>query len=121
MEGFIKSFNHTRPVRDDSGEIVGSQPSPVRARTQDGLPHNYGLDRDRRLIVSLEAGDLIRVKPERTSRALCITAVDLYAYLVRMQANCATLAKARAKKERKALRLAAQRQIRAEKRLFKQP
>lgn len=115
----MKSFGHQRPVRDDNGAIIGSKHSPAKARTLDALGARFGADRKARLVVSLEAQDLIVVRPERTHRAVSIKAQDLYCYLLRSAANVATLAKARAAKERRAIRLAAQRQRRAELRLVR--
>lgn len=115
----MKSFGHQRPVRNDDGEIVGSKLSPVKARTLEALGHNYGSDHDKRLIVSLDAADLITLRPERTARPVSITARDLYAHLLRLEAGRLTLAKAREAKARRASHLAAQRQARAERRLLR--
>ena len=66
----------------------------------------------------MHAEDVIGVRPERTGRELCITAVDLYAHLLRMKANHEHLERARERKARKAERLARLRQARAERRLL---
>ena len=117
----MKTFGHNRPVRDNAGAVIGSKPSPVRVRTLDGLPLNYGTDKRKRLILTCHPQDVIGLRPERTGRELKITAVDLYAHLIRIAASCKTLEKARAKKAAKAIRLARNRQEYAERKLFSQP
>jgi len=86
--------------------------------TRGTLNFRYGPDRDKHLVISLRDGDLITLKPLRTSRPETISAFDLYNYLLRCRANREVLERAREKKARKAERLAAMRQKRAEKRLF---
>jgi hypothetical protein len=105
-------------VRDDKGEIVGMEDSPVRAVTREACGGQFGADSERRLIVSLEAGDLVCVRPAQTRRLYRIQAKDLFHYLLRCEANRMQLERARDKKTRKAERLAKQRQERAERRLF---
>jgi hypothetical protein len=85
------------------------------------LGKHHGTDRDRLLAVGLVSGDLISVRPAGTRRVpLTILASDLYDLLVRREANkVANLVKARAKKEARSIRLARQRQERAEKRLVR--
>lgn len=114
----MKTFSHTRPIRNEQGEIIGSKPSLVSARTIGTLPANFGTDRNKRLVLTCQPGDVISLRPEHTHRELTITAIDLYTHLIRCQANQEHLAKARDRKARKAARLAAQRQARAEKRLY---
>jgi len=114
----MKSFGHNRLVKFDDGTIARVLYSPAKARTKDQLGYGFGPDKDKRLIVSLDTGDLITVRPERTQRSLAINARDLWHYLNRCQCNRNQLERARARKERKAARLAALRQQRAEKRLF---
>lgn len=113
----MRTFGHQRAVRDEDGEIIGSKPSPVRARTIETLGAAYGPDRNRRLIVTLAACDVITIRPEKTTRGVDITAKDLYAYAQRTQAFKDYAHKAIAKKQKKAERLARERQKRAEKRL----
>lgn len=111
----MKTFSHNRPVRDATGAVIGSKPSPVRVRTLEGLPLNYGTDKRKRLILTCHLKDVIGLRPERTGRELKITAVDLYAHLIRIAASCRTLEKARVKKAAKSIRLARNRQEYAEK------
>lgn len=114
-------FGSKVPVRDDSGEITGMRTTEVSRMTKNTLGPHFCKDKDRRLIVSLRDGDIIAVKPERLSakETLTITAQDLYGYMMRCHANRLNLERARAKKESKAIRLARQRQERAEKRLVR--
>lgn len=116
----MKTFGHQRPVRDKHGEISGLIDCPARARTRDVCGALFGTDKDRRLIVSLEAGDLVCVRPERTTRVYRVAAKDLFHWLLRSEANRVNLERARDRKAKKAERLARQRQERAEKRLFKE-
>lgn len=113
----MKFFGHMRPTRDGDGNITGEQSSPVKARTIDPLGGNYGPDRAKRLIVTLAAGDVINVRPERTQRAESITAKDLYAYLLRVKAQKGLMEKARAAKVRKQERLSRERIARADRRM----
>lgn len=90
---------------------------PVRRVTVDTLGHSFGSDWKRKLVVSLNAGDRIALRPQGTRREVSILASDLYRYVLRCEANKALLERARQRKEAKATRLARQRQERAEKRL----
>ncbi len=113
----MKTFGHLRHTRNASGEIIASKLSPARAKTIGELGGNYGPDRGRQLVVSLDAGDLVTVRPAGTTRSLSMLAVDLYALLLRYEAGRGHLAKARAAKEKRAVRLAQRRQEAAERRL----
>jgi len=97
----MKSFNHQRPIRNNSGEIVGQKPAPVSRKTAEPLGGQFGRDKRKRLVVTLCAGDVIEVRPERTQRTLSITAADLYSTLLRCAASRALLERARQAKERK--------------------
>lgn len=95
---------------------------PIHRITQATLDGSFGPDRNRRLVVTLIPGhdgqpDLIELRPLGTRRPERGAALDIYRFLIRSRANADHLAKARARKERKAARLAALRQARAEKRL----
>lgn len=115
----MKAFGHMRPVRDEANKIVDYKSSPARALTRSNLGHNHGPDRGRQLVVSLVAGDLIEFRPYGTRRTIAVPAIQAYEWALRSLANLETLKKARASKERRAIRLAQQRQARAERRLFK--
>jgi hypothetical protein len=91
----------------------------LAAVTRSALGFNHGPDRGRCVVVSLLDGDLIEFRPYGTQRRYQVRAIDCYEWVLRSRANAATLERARAKKARKAERLAQQRQARAEKRLFR--
>lgn len=114
----MKTFGHKRPRRDSAGNVIELKDSPAQAVTVSTLDSRFGCDRGKRLVVSLQAGDLIALRIARSSRSVSITAADLYFHCLKCQANLKTLQKARARKEAKAVRLAQLRQERAEKKLF---
>jgi hypothetical protein len=97
----LKNFNHTRPVRDSAGEIVSQKSAPCSRVTFAPLGGQFGSDKRKRLVVTLIAGDVIQMRPEKTRRVVSMLAVDVYRILLRNEANKATLEKARAKKIRK--------------------
>lgn len=95
--------------------------SRVTVHTLDG---SFGPDSDKPLVVTLmpaqgdRTHEMIAVKPLRSrGRTEYVTVMDLYRFALRCRVNRELLEKARARKEQKAIRLAAQRQARAEKRL----
>jgi hypothetical protein len=93
---------------------------PIRRETVDELDGSFCRDRGRKLIITLSLGDIIIFRPKgRRARQETISLFDAYRYATRCRVGRETLEKARAKKERKAVRLAALRQSRAEKRLTK--
>lgn len=83
----MKTFSHTRPVRDDAGNIVGQKPAPVARATVAALGGQFGRDHARRLVVSLRPGDVIEFRPERTRQAVSALAVDVYRQLLAWDAN----------------------------------
>lgn len=94
---------------------------PLSRLTETRLDNSYGADRQRRIVVTITPnpnGDLLTLRPERTRRGETVTLADVYRFALRCRVNREVLERARAKKERKAARLAAQRRERAEKRLF---
>jgi hypothetical protein len=99
--------------------------SKVRRLTLGALDGSFGPDRDKRLVVAFVPGDgdkipdMLEIRPIRTRRTERIAVVDVYRYAIRCRVNLGVLAKARAKKEAKAQRLANERIARREKRLFK--
>jgi hypothetical protein len=117
----VKNFGHKRPVRDEAGKIVDFKSSPAQAITLEALGGAFGPDRKHRLIVTLAEGDLIILRPARTTRPISVAAKDVYRFALLCRANLANLEKARAAKARKAERLAAARVARAERRLFPKP
>ena len=97
----MNTFGQKQPVRDAAGTIIGDKPSEVRRVTRNGLNGHFGLDRDKRLVVSLRDGDIIAIRPERTQREVTVTVHDLYETLLRWQANRVNLEKARERKVKK--------------------
>lgn len=116
----MRTFGHCRVIRGEDGTECGSQPSPVRAITLEPLGSFFGTDGKHRLIISLEAEDLIVLRPEKTSRPVAIKAQDLYAYVLRSQANVASLARARESKLAKATRREAARIRAADRKITRQ-
>lgn len=71
----------------------------VRRQTIGALDCSFGSDRGKRLVVSLEQGDLIAIKPARAKagRTERISLFDLYRMAIRIRVNRAQLDKAREK------------------------
>ena len=80
---------------------------PVRRMTRGALSEAYGPDRGRKLVASLEAGDLLVMRPTGTRRPETISLFDVYHYALMSRVNCLRLEKARAKKAKLAERRAA--------------
>lgn len=113
----MKEFGHQRPVRNKAGEIIETKSSPARAVTRDELDGSFGVDRGRKLIVSLEACDVIVLRAARTQRSYKLKACDVYRWAIHCQANREHLEKARARKARKAEIRASQQIARADRKL----
>ncbi len=108
---------------------AGLRPRPERRKpvkrfkTICPLDGSFCTDRNKRIVVAFHPGrdgipDTLELKPERTKRAETITVQDVYRYAMKCRVNRVVLEKARAKKDRKQERLARERLIRAERRLF---
>lgn len=95
----MRKFSNQRLTKKDGMETL--VPSPVRAITGGVLGGAFGPDRGRKLVLSCEAGDVVVLRPHGTQRPLSMTAVDLYRYMLRNEANKIVLEKARATKQRK--------------------
>ena len=93
----MRSFGHQRPVRDDQQHIVEMLPSPVCAITQDELGGQFGRDKRRRVIFTLEKNDLVAMRPAGTTRTLRVPARDVYRWAL----QCAALAFTRKVREYK--------------------
>ena len=115
----MREFGNKRAVKDEVTGEVTLKPSPVRAISRNGLSGAYGPDRDRKLVCILDDGDLITLRPQGTRRAKSISVFDVYTMIHRVEAQRINLEKARAKKERLAVRRAAARQESAERRLLR--
>ena len=92
---------------------------PVRRISSERLHGTFGPDRNKRIAVTLHPDGRLEFRPERTRRAETLHILDAYRYALRCRVNREVLERARKKKDAKAKRLAALRQERAEKRLFK--
>lgn len=114
----MRNFGHQRPVRDEAGAILEYRPSPAQAITVKTLGGAFGSDHKHRLIVTLDAGDLITLRPERTARPISIAARDVYRLALMNLANLYRLEKARATKAAKARARSIRRIKAAERRLF---
>jgi hypothetical protein len=82
------------------------KPAIVARVTNRALGFNYGPDRDRQLVVSLESGDLIVFRPKGTRQRLALSVFDAYAFALRCAAMAASREKrtARAAKRRECVR-----------------
>jgi hypothetical protein len=77
------------------GHTIDGKERPARRVTRGALGFNYGPDKGRQVIVSLEAGDLIVFRPKGTRQRHAASVFDLFAYVVR----CHALTLAREKRE----------------------
>ena len=116
----MKTFSHTRPVRNEAGEIINAKPAPCSRCTVAALGGNFGPDRRRRLVVTLKAGDIVEFRPERTRQTVTMLATDLYRVALRARASRVHLEKARTSKARKAEARAARRIKAADKRITRE-
>lgn len=113
----VKTFAHQRPVRDGSGELTGYRPGPVFRVTDSALGGCFCRDRARRLVVGLEAGDIISFRPEGTRQRITAPAAELYRAALQWLANRATLERARGRKAMLAARRLRRNLAAAERRL----
>jgi hypothetical protein len=82
----MRTFGHQRPVRDGRGTIVETIPSPVCAITRNELGGQFGRDRKRRVIFTLEAADVVAMRPAGTTRTLRVEARDMYRWALQAAA-----------------------------------
>jgi len=90
---------------------------PTRSVTRlsvEGLDGCHGKDRGRRLVATLQYGDLLTLRPHGTRRAKTVRLCDVYSYAIRCEVNKTKMEKLR---ERKA-KLDAARQLRASRRII---
>lgn len=95
-------FGQPIPVRNEAGEVVGERIPVVSRLTKNELGGCHGMDKARRLVVSLRAGDIVAFRPEGTRREVTATAHDLYSAVLRWQVNRLNLVKAGEAKKKKA-------------------
>lgn len=91
---------------------------PVRRLTVETLGSEHGCDRGKKLIVSLEPGDLIALRPQRSQRVQTIRILDVYRYAIVCKANAAKMEKLREKKRKKEERAKAAKAKRERRKLF---
>jgi hypothetical protein len=94
----MRKFDNKRLTIKDGVEVL--VPSPVRAVTVGELGGAFGSDKHRKLILSCEAGDVVVIRPQGTQRPLSMTAVDIYRYMLRNEANKVVMEKARIRKQK---------------------
>lgn len=95
----MRQFGHRRPKRNAAGDIIGDQYSPVCAVTREPLGGAFGPDKKCRLHASLQAGDLIVLRPVGTRRPVWAEAKDVYRWLLTCQANRIREARRQARKQ----------------------
>ncbi|HTB82227.1 MAG TPA: hypothetical protein VK742_01110 [Candidatus Sulfotelmatobacter sp.] len=83
----MRNFGHQRPVRDEQKQVVEMYDSPVAAITRDELGGQFGRDKRRRVIFTLERNDLVAMRPAGTTRTLRVQARDIYRWAL----QCAAL------------------------------
>ena len=79
--------------------------------------YGYG-GKSRKLVAALEKGDLITIYERRRRAKFTARLIDVYWWMLRCQSDKVRMERLRKRKAAKAARLAAQRQSRAERRLF---
>jgi len=117
----MNTFGSRVKIRhEETGNVIGERATVISRITKNCLGGQFGSDRSKRLVASFVDGDVITLRPERTQRALSITAQDLYATLLRIQAQRGVLEKARAKKAHLAVSREARRIAAADRRIRQQ-
>lgn len=116
----MKTFNHTRPVRDANGNELHRREAPAFRLTVATLGGGFCRDSERRLVVGLEAGDLITFRPEGTRQKVSFPAKELFRWVLWNKANAVQLAKARERKARLADARIEAKRIRAERKLTRE-
>lgn len=91
------------PVLDSDGNPQTKTVSAQVTRcTKNVLGGQFGLDKDKKLVVRLKAGDVLEMWALGTHRHYSAELKRVYAWMLHNAAVCALLEKARAKKARKA-------------------
>ena len=113
----MNRFGQPVPVKNAAGEIIGERIPEVSRVTKNVLPKCHGSDKDRPLVVTLRAGDIIAFRPQGTRREVTATAHDLYIAVLRWQVNRLNLVKATEAKKKLAERRITARIANADRRL----
>jgi len=102
----------------------GIRPKPERRKSDSftrvlgcALDGSFGPDADKPLIVTVHLDGRLDIRPKGTRRTETVHLLDVYRFAIRCRVDAKARVKAKAKKDRRAVRLAAQRQERAEKKL----
>lgn len=99
-------------VRKPNGELVpafNSDDTPVTKVVSDQihrvtrsvLKGQFGCDKDRRLVVGLEAGDLLTLRPQGTRQQVSVEIMKVYEWVLHCRAVSTHMAKLREKKAAK--------------------
>jgi hypothetical protein len=72
---------------------------PIHRVTRGALTDFWGPDGGKRLVASLEVGDLLVLRPHGTRRPETVSLFDVYRYAFMARVNAGRLDKARAKKK----------------------
>jgi hypothetical protein len=90
------------PVFDEHDQpVMRLVASEVVRVTREPIGGHFGLDKGRRLVVALRDGDLLELRPEGTRQTSRMAIADIYAHMLRCEANRRHLEKARSSKIRK--------------------
>lgn len=73
---------------------------PVTRLSIGSLDGSFGRDRNRRLVATLDAGDILTLRPMGTRRAESVALMDIYRFAIRSRVNKELLEKARERKAR---------------------
>lgn len=107
-------------IKDSSGQpLTRIENAVVRRITKNELDGSFGRDRGRKLVVSLEYGDRIVLRPSGTRHSVDAALSDVYRMLLWRRATKAQLERARERKAKRAQQRAARRLDAAERRLRK--
>lgn len=87
---------------------------PLVRKIGPALDGNFGNQKGKRLILTLHPDGRIEIRPERSRRSESIMIADVYRFAIRCRLNLELIRKMNERKAKKAERLAAQRQQRAE-------
>ena len=56
---------------------------PITKRTKDGLPANFGCDRGKKLVVSFDVGDVLKIRVSGRKTVEIFSLFDLYGMAIR--------------------------------------
>lgn len=90
---------------------------PLVRKMGQTLGRDFGKDRGKKLILTLHPDGRIEIRPERSRKSESIMVIDVYRYAIKCRVLMDGLRRMLDKRARKAERLAAQRQQRAERKM----